>query len=74
MYPWIANPAMAKVIAFDFLQADRDASRTSSQRSSHQSSQRARAAQATAEEAPSDASLSSTPRPRRLVRALRLAH
>ena len=68
MYPWIASPAMAKVVAFEMMRTEHDASR--------QKSRPVRAAQAT-HDAPADvppATAAKTRRPRWVARALHLAH
>jgi len=67
MYPWIASPAMAKVVAFEIMRAEHDASQKSVRRS--------RAAQpAAAQDAPPVTATATTRRPRLLARALRVAH
>jgi len=65
MYPWIASPAMAKVVAFDMMRADHAASREKGR------PQRAAAQDATAEP---PVTAAKTRRPRWVARALHLAH
>jgi len=66
MYPWIASPAMAKVVAFEIMRAEHDASQKSAQRS--------RAARTAKTEASPVSASRSSRRPRLLARALRVAH
>ena len=56
MYPWIANPAMAKVVAFEIMRAEHETSRKSVNASS-------RAAQPAAEDAPPVAPTCDDPSP-----------
>jgi hypothetical protein len=66
MYPWIASPAMAKVVAFEIMRAEHDASRKSGKSS--------RSAGSTGSDARPATSATTTRRPRLLARALRVAH
>ena len=66
MYPWIASPAMAKVVAFEIMRAEQDASQKSARRS--------RAARTAGKEASSVTPTASSRRPRLLARALHVAH
>lgn len=66
MYPWIASPAMAKVVAFETMRAEHQAAR--------RPAKPARAAQDAAEDAVSVTDTWTTRRPRWVVHALRLAH
>jgi hypothetical protein len=66
MYPWIASPAMAKVVAFEIMRAEHAASQKSVRRS--------RSAKSAADEASHVPSTATTRRPRLLTRALRAAH
>ena len=66
MYPWIASPAMAKVVAFELMRAEHGASQKSVRRS--------RAAQSAAAQDAPVTHTATTRRPRLLARALHLAH
>jgi hypothetical protein len=66
MYPWIASPAMAKVVAFEIMRAEHHESQKATRRS--------RAAQFATEEAPQVAPPETTRRPRLLARVLHVAH
>jgi hypothetical protein len=76
MYPWIANPAMAQVVALDLLQADRRAARTQSRlaRVERVPAEQARTEQAVAQDAPPVPTTAVNARRRRLARVLHLAH
>jgi hypothetical protein len=66
MYPWIASPAMAKVVAFEMMRAEHAASQ-----------QKSRPQRAAAQDAPADVpavTAVKTRRPRWVARALHLAH
>ena len=66
MYPWIASPAMAKVVAFEMMRADRQAAQ--------RPAQPVCAAQDAPEEALPVTDTETYRRPLWIVRALHLAH